>query len=151
MKRLLTFIYALLMTASFAAAQEKTIYLDEMDLSKTTCGWKKTEANKTVDGAEPSICGRKFEHCVGHHAPGEILIALPNQCGVKFTGVTGIDDETQGQGHAEYEIYCDWKLVWKSGELVGKKPAKDFSIDLTGVSSLLIRACTLPEGYAMGP
>ena len=60
------------MTA-FAAAQEKTIYLDEMDLSKTTCGWKKTEANKTVDGAEPSICGRKFEHCVGHHAPGDIL------------------------------------------------------------------------------
>ena len=148
MKRLLTFICALLMTASFAAAQEKTVYLDEMDLSKTTCGWKQTAANKTVDGAEPSICGRKFEHCVGHHAPGDILIALPNQCGIKFSGVMGIDDETQGQGHAEYEVYCDWKLVWKSGELVGNKPAKDFSIDLTGVSVLLIKACTLPEGYA---
>ncbi|MBQ6108807.1 MAG: NPCBM/NEW2 domain-containing protein, partial [Thermoguttaceae bacterium] len=126
--------FAFLLTVSFAMAEEKTVYLDEMDLSKTTCGWKSTAANRTVDGAEPAICGRKFEHCVGHHAPGEILISLPDQCGISFTGVMGIDDETNGQGHAEYEIYCDWKLVWKSGELVGQKPAKNFSINLKGVS-----------------
>ncbi len=139
--------FAFLLTVSFAMAGEKTVYLDEMDLSKTTCGWKSTAANRTVDGAEPAICGRKFEHCVGHHAPGEILISLPDKCGISFTGVMGIDDETNGQGHAEYEIYCDWKLVWKSGELVGGKPAKNFNINLKGVSLLLIRADTLPEGY----
>ena len=34
--------FAFLLTVSFAMAEEKTVYLDEMDLSKTTCGWKLT-------------------------------------------------------------------------------------------------------------
>ncbi len=132
---------------SLRAAEHASLYLDELDLSKTTCGWRQTAANRSVDGAPLGIAGRKFERGVGHHAPGDIVIQLPNQCGVRFTAWVGIDDEVGKQGHAEFLVYGNDKLIWRSEPMVGGQAAKRIDLNITGLDILRLHCDTLPEGY----
>ena len=126
---------------------QNQIYLDELDLSKTTCGWNQTAARKTVDNNPLAIAGRRFERGVGHHAPGDILIKLPNLSGVRFSAWVGIDDEVGKRGHAEFLVYGNNKLLWRSEPMVGGQEAKRVDIDLKGLNSLRLHCDTLPEGY----
>lgn len=148
MKLLSSLFTVLILSAAVVSALEKTLNLEELDLSKTTCGWNKTTPNLSVGGNPLSVAGQKFTCGVGHHAPGDIYIVLPNKCGVSISGFAGIDDETNGRGHAEFLIYGDNKILWRSGEVRGGEKARAFSVDLTGFSSVRLQASTLPEGYA---
>jgi len=125
----------------------ETIWLDELDLSQTTCGWRQTAANRTVDGNELTVCGEKISRGVGHHAPGEIFIMLPENCGTEISGRVAIDDETNGQGHAEFLIYGKTGLLWRSGEMRGKEAPKSFRVDLSGQPFVRLVCDTLPDGY----
>jgi hypothetical protein len=125
------------------------VYIDQLDLSKTTCGWQQTMAKMSVGGNPLSIAGQKFPHGVGHHAPGEIRFLLPQSKG-RFTAVTGIDDEVGGQnGHAEFLVYLDEKLVWRSGFMRCSQPGKRCEVPF-GADNRQIRLVTDtgPEGYA---
>ncbi len=142
----LLLLFCILPTVVLAA--EKELWLDEMDLSVTTSGWKQTVANLSIDGAPMAINGRKFDRGVGHHAPGDIFIRIPEKNGKRFTAWVGIDDETNGQGHAEFVVYGDkGKILWRSDAMVGKQDAKRIDVDITGLSVLRLHCDTLPEGY----
>lgn len=54
----------------------KTIYLDEMDLSKMEIGWGENQVNKSVDGNPLTIAGQVFERGVGTHAVSKMMIDL---------------------------------------------------------------------------
>ncbi len=134
--------------AGLLAAEEKTLWLDEMDLSKTTCGWKQTAANLSVDGNPLTIAGKKYDRGVGHHAPGDILIKIPAKNALRFTAWVGIDDETNGQGHAEFIVYGEKNtILWRSDAMVGKQEPKRIDLDISGLSSIRLHCDTLPEGY----
>ncbi|MDR0336555.1 MAG: NPCBM/NEW2 domain-containing protein [Planctomycetaceae bacterium] len=127
-------------------AEEK--FLDQLDLSQTTCGWKKTMSQKSVDGNSLSIAGQKFQRGVGHHAPGEIMFNLSQSKG-KFTAMVGIDDEVGKNGHAEFLVFLDNQLVWRSGFMVGGQTAKRCEIPFQADHrQIRLVTETGPEGYA---
>ncbi len=56
--------------------ETKTIYLDEMDLSKMEIGWGKNQINKSVDGNPLTIAGQVFDRGVGTHAISKMMIDM---------------------------------------------------------------------------
>ncbi|HBT78035.1 MAG TPA: hypothetical protein DEB39_14180 [Planctomycetaceae bacterium] len=126
----------------------ENLYLDELDLEKTECGWGHTTARKTVDGNPLRLNGKVYERGVGHHAPGRILVALPVIQG-RFRCEVGIDDETDGRGHAEFLVYGDGKPLWRSGFVKGGETAKICDISIDGLKQLALVMDSGPEGYAL--
>ncbi|MDR3110952.1 MAG: NPCBM/NEW2 domain-containing protein [Planctomycetaceae bacterium] len=125
----------------------ETVFIDQLDLSKTSCGWNRTLARKSVDGNPLSIAGKKFERGVGHHAPGEIVVSLPGVDG-SFTAMVGIDDEVGTNGHAEFLVSVDSKIVWRSGFMQGKQEAKLCEVPFTAADKQLrLTVDTGVEGY----
>ncbi|MDR3234733.1 MAG: NPCBM/NEW2 domain-containing protein [Planctomycetaceae bacterium] len=126
----------------------ETVYIDQLDLAKTACGWQRTAAKKSVAGNPLSLAGRKFEHGIGHHAPGEIVFNLSQSKG-KFTAWVGIDDEVGKQGHAEFLVYLDEKPVWRSGFMTGGQEAKLCEVPFQADNrQIRLAVDTGPEGYA---
>ncbi|MDR0704978.1 MAG: NPCBM/NEW2 domain-containing protein, partial [Planctomycetaceae bacterium] len=105
-------------------------------------------SKKSVGGNPLSIAGQKFQRGVGHHAPGEIVFNLSQSKG-QFTAMVGIDDEVGKKGHAEFIVFLDNKLVWRSGFMVGGQSAKRCEIPFQADNrQLRLVTETGPEGYA---
>ncbi|MDR1383125.1 MAG: NPCBM/NEW2 domain-containing protein [Planctomycetaceae bacterium] len=121
-------------------------YVDSLDLKITDCGWQTTQSKKSVGGNPISIAGRKFERGVGHHSPGSIVIRVPQTQG-RFSAWVGIDDEVGKQGHAEFLVYGDKKLLWRSGFMVGAAEAKRCEVEFALIKTLTLVVDTGPEGY----
>ncbi len=119
----------------------KTVYLDELELEFTKCGWQKTLARQKITGGPLSVAGKKYERGVGHHAPGHLVIALPAGH-VHFTAEVGLDDDSGPTGELEFLAYADGKLLWRSGFMKCGE-VKHIELDLTGQKYLVLR---LDEG-----
>jgi hypothetical protein len=149
MKQILFFSAVVLMLSGFLSwCYADSIYLDQLDLSQTRCGWQKTMPKKSVDGNPLSIAGQKFQRGVGHHAPGEIVFNLSQSKG-QFTAMVGIDDEVGKNGHAEFIVFLDNKQVWRSGFMVGGQTAKRCEIPFQADHrQIRLVTETGTEGYA---
>ncbi|MBL7222606.1 MAG: NPCBM/NEW2 domain-containing protein, partial [Candidatus Brocadiae bacterium] len=80
------------------------------------------------------------------HPPGHFLVAL-NGGSRRFTAVVGIDDEVNGNGSSEFEVVGDGKLLWASGILRGRDPAKKLEVDVSGVKMLDLIVTVAGDGY----
>jgi len=132
--------------AGAGRAAEQVVWLDELDLGKTTCGWQKTLARRSVGGNPLRLRGKTFERGVGTHPPGQMSIDLGGQA-KRFTAVVGIDDESNGGGSSEFKVVADGKQVWTSGVLRGRDPARQVDLDLTGVRQLELIVTVGGDGY----
>jgi hypothetical protein len=132
---------------SLCAAETKTRWLDEMNLSRSVSGWGETQAKKTADKNPLTLRGKVYERGIGTHPPGCLRVDL-NQRGVRFQATTGIDDEVGAQGSVEFLVLGDGKKLWSSGVLKGKGEIKSCDIDLTGVKFLDLLVDTTPDGFA---
>jgi len=128
----------------------KVIWLDQLDVSKATEGWGKTQANKSIDGNPLKIAGVSYQRGIGTHAKGQFCIKL-HKAAKRFTALVGIDDEitvsTQGQDTAsvEFLVVGDDKVLWKSGVMKAgqkAKQAKQVDVDLSGVDVLKLIVTT---------
>ena len=52
----------------------------------------------------------------------------------------GIDDETGGQGAADFQVYGDGVLLYDGGVLTGASAVKTLSVNVTGVQTLTLVA-----------
>ena len=150
MKHIIHFFAGLCILAllqSFAAAEMKETWLDTLDMTKSRCGYNRTQSRRTVEGNPLSVGGEKFERGVGTHTPGEISIAVDPVPG-KFTAKVGIDDEVGNRGHAEFLVYAEEELLWRSGFMVGGEAAKDCHVEFNEIGLLRLVVDTGPEGYA---
>ena len=77
-----------------SAADTKTVWLDEMDVRLSSCGWNSTQKNKSVGGNPLSIGGTTYQRGIGTHAYGEFRIKLDKGTR-RFTALVGIDAETE--------------------------------------------------------
>ena len=84
-----------------AAADDKVIWLDEMNLSQAVSGWGGTQAKKTVDNKPLTLRGKVYERGIGTHPPGSFRIALDGRA-LRFKGIAGVDDEVGKQGSVEF-------------------------------------------------
>ncbi len=126
-------------------AKADTLGIDTLDLSKVEQGWGTPQRNRSVEGHELSIGGRKFAQGLGTHADGVLRIALGGKA-QRFTASVGVDDETGGRGSVTFRVVGDNKTLWESGVMRGGAPAKEVSVDITGVQTLLLAVGDAGDG-----
>ena len=117
------------------AAAAETVWLDELDMSRSECGYGSTQRNKSIDGRGLSIAGKPYQRGVGTHPPGAIRVHLDGGTS-KFTALVGIDDEVGTAGSAEFIVIGDGKQLWKSPVMHGGEAARPVDVNLAGVKML---------------
>ncbi|MGA2865936.1 MAG: NPCBM/NEW2 domain-containing protein [Verrucomicrobiota bacterium] len=131
---------AALALASLAVAipaRADTFGIESLDLSQVDQGWGSPQGNHSVDGHDLSIGGQKFAHGLGTHAISTFRITLGGKA-ERFTASVGVDDEVGQQGSVTFKVVGDSKTLWESGVMRGGDAAKDVSVDLKGVKTLLL-------------
>jgi alpha-galactosidase len=84
-----------------------------------------------ADGAKLSLRGRPYVKGLGVHSPSLIRYLLAGTCR-RFKADIGIDDESEGQGSAQFELWADGTKLFDSGVLTGASPAMEVDIDISG-------------------
>jgi alpha-galactosidase len=115
------------------------VWLDQLDLSKTTQGWGEPGKDKSVGGNELSIGGEKFARGLGTHAESTLYIALHGDA-QRFFAEVGVDDEVNGNSDASvtFSVVGDGKTLWRSGVMRAGEPAKKLDVDVAGVKTLIL-------------
>ncbi|MGD0090684.1 MAG: NPCBM/NEW2 domain-containing protein [Planctomycetota bacterium] len=143
---------ALLFVAAAAAAEElelsanKVIWLDELDVKLSSCGWQTTLKGKSVAGNPLRLRGKTYARGIGTHTPGIFRIDLDKH-GVRFEATVGVDDEVGNGGTVEFRVSGDGKVLWSSGVLRGGKEIKTCDVALAGVKTLDLVVDPTPDGY----
>lgn len=123
----------MLLSAILAIAN--TTALADLDLNLMMQDWGKANKNHSVDGHPLMIAGKRYDVGVGTHASSSLFVDLGGQA-TQFTTEVGIDDETEKKGSAEFQVWVDGQLKWRSGVMRGGDPAKKADVDLRGGKQL---------------
>jgi hypothetical protein len=129
------------------AHADESVWLSSLDLSKATQGWGKPAADRSVDGHPITIAGKTYDHGFGTHAPGMLAIDLKGTA-TQFSASAGIDDEVPaGRGSAEFQVLdSHHKVLWSSGILRRGDAPKSVKLDVTGMTSIILRVTTGGDG-----
>lgn len=123
----------------------ETFWLSTLKLSGIEQGWGEAHSNRSVDNQRLTIAGRVFERGIGTHANSSIPLELDGNALV-LSGWAGLDDETEGRGSVVFQIQADGKELWNSGLMRPKDAAKEFSLNVKGVKSLVLVAADAGDG-----
>ena len=118
-------------TAIFA----DTVWLSSLDLKQMTTGWGEAHADREISGGPLQIDGTQFARGIGTHAASRMRVDLGGNA-KSFHARVGLDDSAHGKGSIEFIVLGDGKALWKSGMMTGRQPAKNVSVDLSGVHAL---------------
>ena len=129
-----------------SAGAAETVWLDELDVSLSVCGWQKTLARKSVGGNRLGLGGKPFERGIGTHAPGRFCIELADGSS-RFTALAGIDDECKDRGSVEFIVIGDGKLLWTIGIVYGDDAPQKVEVKLEGVKLLELIVTTAGDDY----
>ncbi|MBZ0256446.1 NPCBM/NEW2 domain-containing protein [bacterium] len=144
-RQILILLIALFTLVSSYSISADVIRLADMDLSKMSCGWSDAKANQSVEGNPLRIHGREFSHGVGTHANSRVYVQLDG-APVRFTAWVGVDDESQGKGSVEFQIYADGEKIYSSGVLKGGEPAKQIDIEISDTHILILAVIKTEDG-----
>ena len=113
--------------------------IGQLPWTSATAGWSAPQVNQTIKNKTISLRGTTYATGIGTHASSTIAYTLAGRFGT-FTADVGIDDETNGQGAADFQIYGDGKLLYDSGVLTGTTPVARAVVNVTGVQTLTLIA-----------
>ena len=119
---------------------EGAIWVETLDLSNMTAGYKQTLARKSVDENPLRLGGLVYPHGIGTHANSVMNVDLKG--GVdRFLCMVGLDDE--GKDNAAkviFKVVADGKTLFDSGTKInGEKPSL-VNVDLRGAKRLTLSA-----------
>ncbi|MDP4204532.1 MAG: NPCBM/NEW2 domain-containing protein [Bacteroidota bacterium] len=143
-KIVLVSIFTLIIVTVYG--QNKTLWLDELDMNKVESGWIMSKSKTSTDGNTFTIAGQKFERGIGTHAISRFMLYL-NKKGVRFTAQVGVDDESKG-GSVQFYLLGDRKIIWESGLMKSDDPAKTIDVKLKGIKKLAFLVTDGNDGIA---
>nr|WP_181442539.1 NPCBM/NEW2 domain-containing protein [Streptomyces tateyamensis] len=126
-------------------------YLSDLSFATETNGWGPVERDQSVgdwhprDGRTLALRGTRYDKGLGVHATSDVSFLLGGACKDLVTEV-GLDDETGGNGSAQFQVFRDGVKVADSGVLTGSDPARRLTADLSGAQQL--RLVVLPGAGA---
>jgi alpha-galactosidase len=147
-KRVINHALSVVALASLALclpAKADTFGIETLDLSNIEQGWGSPHRNRSVEDHELSIGGQKFAQGLGTHSESTFFISLGGKA-QRFTASVGVDDETGSLGSVTFRVAGDNKTLWESGVMRGGAPAKQVSVDLTGLKTLLLAVDDAGDG-----
>ena len=137
---------SVLASLAVASASADTVWLDSLNVGLATQGYGEPHKNVTVDGHKLTIGGKTFDHGFGTHADSHLQLNLAGGS-TGFTATVGVDDEVgDGLGSVEFIVKGDGKALWQSGVLHKGDAAKEVSVDLTGVKTLVLEVTDGGDG-----
>ncbi len=71
-----------------------TVWLDDLDVSRTAQDWGQPHKNQSVDGHGISLGGTTFAHGFGTHAVSVLYVQLDGAA-KSFSATVGLDDEVK--------------------------------------------------------
>jgi len=129
-------------------ASADSVRLDQMDLIPGEQDYGEPHYNQSAEWHPLTIGSLHYAHGFGTHANSRLLIDLQGHA-TRFAASVGVDGEVaEGRGSVEFFVVGDGKTLWQSGVMRGKEPAKEVSVDLTGVKRLLLRVGDAGDGIA---
>jgi alpha-galactosidase len=123
----------------------QTLWLDEIQVSLMEAGWGESKAKFSVEGNTLKVNNKTFTRGIGTHAVSKIMFNLQN-CGIRFTALAGVDDESGNQASVEFIILGDQKMLWQSGLMKKGDEAKKIDISLKGVEKLALLVTDAGDG-----
>ena len=123
----------------------ETNWLSTLNLSGVEQGWGEAHSDRSVNNERLTVAGRVFERGIGTHANSSIPLELDGNALV-LSGAAGLDDETAGRGSVVFQIQAAGKELWNSGLMKPRDAAKEFSLDVKGVKSLVLVAADGGDG-----
>jgi alpha-galactosidase len=125
---------------SLAFAAPTTVWLDELKIEKTYQAMGKPQRNKSTVGNPLSIGGVKFERGLGTWSETVLYIRLDGGS-TRFSASVGVDDGVIKSKVASVEFFVigDGKRIWESGVMLAGQQPKTFSVDVTGMKSLVLQ------------
>ena len=148
MKSRLALVLGCAMTAfTTGILTAETVWLDQLDLRTAMQSWGEPQKNQSVDGKPLTIGGKQFERGFGTHAESTLNINLGGGA-QNFSASVGVDDDVNGNSSAsvEFIVVGDGKELWKSGVMRAGEAAKDCSVNLTGVKTLMLKVGDAGDG-----
>lgn len=126
------------------AAQSRTVDLASLHLSAMTNGWGRPKVNVSIEGKSLTLGGKQYAKGIGAHANTRLILKLDHA--TSFDAIVGVDDETNKRGSVEFFVIVDGKTKWTSGRMVGGGGGKPVHVDLTGATTLVLRATDAGDG-----
>ncbi|WP_051348762.1 glycoside hydrolase family 2 TIM barrel-domain containing protein [Peribacillus kribbensis] len=127
-----------------------TLYLSDMDWKSATTGWSSIQKDKSVDGNALTLAAgsgtRVYEKGIGTHANSEIIYDLDGKGFSTFQTFVGLDQETNGSGSIQFQVYLDGASVFDSGKMTKSTPAKLVDLNVKGKSELKLVVTDAGDG-----
>ena len=121
-------------------------WLEDLEISGMSCGWRKPQVGKSVRGNPLSLGGKAFAHGVGTHAPSRLLLPLGGKA-LAFEATVGIDDDTKSPNSSvEFQVWADGKMLATSGLLKGTRRTATLKAGLAGVQVLRLEVTDGGDG-----
>jgi hypothetical protein len=120
--------------------------VSDLDLSKIESGWGAVKPNLSISGKPLKIGGQVFENGLGTHAPSELIIDLERKA-TRFRAMVGIDANSGGKSRLGFTVWGDGKVLWASGPMYPSFQARECSVSLVGIKTLVLKVDDGGDGY----
>lgn len=87
--------------------------------------------DEPLDGAPIRLRGAAYDRGLGVHGPSLVRYRLGRACS-RFIADIGVDDDVDGRGSVQFEVWADGERLFQSGVVTGTSPALTVDIDVTG-------------------
>ena len=136
-----------LLMAACTVCAENRIWLEDVDRSTMTCGYRTAAVARSVEGGLLSLAGKTYDHGLGTHANSVLCVPLGGNA-LSFEAVVGIDDEKPWNSKAsvEFRIWVDGKLAATSGVLRRRNRTANLKVDLTGAQVVMLEVTDAGDG-----
>jgi alpha-galactosidase len=131
-----------------------TVYLSDLPWTYVTNGYGPVEIDRTngeaepLDGAPIRLRGAAHEKGLGVHSPSLIRYRLAQACS-RFVADVGIDDDQEGDGSVQFEIWADGERLFRSGLVTGASPTLSVDVDVRGRRELRLFVSMGGDTYSL--
>jgi alpha-galactosidase len=139
------FLYGVAAITCLAVPARAQVWLESMDLKNVQQGFGKPGAARTVEGHPITLAGKTYQHGIGTHAVGVIVIDLHGEA-ESFQATMGVDDEHKPAGSVTFTVFVDGKKMKQTKVMHGGDVPETCSVDLKGAQKLVLVAGDAGDG-----
>ena len=134
--------------AAAVCAAERRVWIEDLDRSGMTCGYRIPLVARSIDGGLLSVDGKTYQHGLGTHAQSQLVVPVGGNA-LAFEATVGIDDEKRGsEASIEFKVWADGRLAASSGLLRKRRRSAQLKADLTGVQVVVLEVTDGGDGIS---
>ena len=134
--------------AAAVCAAERRVWIEDIDRSMMTCGYRQPLVARSIEGGLLSVDGKTYQHGLGTHAESQLVVPVGGNA-LAFEATVGIDDEKRGsEASIEFKVGADGRLVASSGILRKRRRSAHLKADLAGVQVVVLEVTDGGDGIS---